>query len=230
MAKQSFPEKVMRTCRWFEKRARVLPWRDDPTPYRVWVSEIMLQQTQVSAVVPFFDRFLARFPDVSFLAAAKQEAVLTAWSGLGYYARARNLQKAAQTVVRDRGGALPESREGWLQLPGIGPYTAGAIASIAQGQPEAIVDGNVERVLSRVLGLQRGVRALKSTRTFRDQIWKASGEWVRAAHDRKGSPSVANQALMELGATVCAPVSPRCQDCPIGRAGCRAAASGKHEF
>lgn len=207
---------------WFERQKRVLPWRDRPTLYRVWISEIMLQQTQVITVVPYFERFLERFPTVEALAQAPEDAVLAAWAGLGYYSRARNIHRAAQQIV-ERGG-FPKDREGWLDVPGVGPYTAGAILSIALNLPEAILDGNVERVLSRV----RRVSRTHGEAIYKVRLWRLARVFVRdgARHDVR--PSQLNQALMELGATVCTPRNPRCEQCPIQPL-CRAFAAGEAE-
>lgn len=194
---------------WFARCARILPWRDDPRPYRVWVSEIMLQQTQVTAVTPFFERFVLRFPTVEALAAASIEDVTLAWAGLGYYSRARNLHAAAQAVVC--AGEFPKDRDGWEALPGVGPYTAGAVLSIAYGKPEAIVDGNVERVFARYYQIKRG----QSESAYKSILWDHAREWVLRAYAKGISPSVTNQALMELGATLCTPRAPKCELCPI---------------
>jgi len=206
---------------WFAASHRQLPWRSDPAPYRVWVSEIMLQQTQVVAVLPFFDRFIARFPTVSDLAMAPLEDVLTLWSGLGYYSRARNLWAAARTVVSSLGGVFPSDREGWEALPGVGPYTAGAILSIAYHRREAILDGNVERVAAR---LWRMRRSEFGESPYRAALWAKAGELVAASSD----PSPLNQSLMELGALVCRPKNPNCAACPVS-ASCEAFASGEAE-
>ncbi len=192
---------------WYGRSARVLPWRSDPQPYAVWVSEIMLQQTRVEAALPYFQRFLQALPTVKDLAEAPEEQLLKLWEGLGYYNRARNLQKAAQIIVERHGGNVPASAKELCSLPGIGRYTAGAIASIAFGQREPAVDGNVLRVLSRVL--LSGADILKE---------KTKAEFARAIsavlpQDRPGD---FNQALMELGATVCLPNgAPRCGACPL---------------
>ncbi len=194
---------------WFDRQKRVLPWRDDPSLYRVWISEIMLQQTQVVTVVPYFQRFLARFPTVQDLAAAPESAVVEAWAGLGYYSRARNLQRAAQAIVA--AGAFPQTREGWLELPGVGPYTAGAIVSIALDRPEPILDGNVERVLSRL----RLIRRSRGEAQAKARLWRLSTILVRRGVGFGVRPRVLNQALMELGATHCSPRKPVCSVCPL---------------
>ena len=204
---------------WFRQFQRDLPWRRTKDPYRIWISEIMLQQTRVAAVIPYYERFLARFPNVRALAEAPQQEVLRLWSGLGYYSRARNLQKAAQQIVAQHGGEFPSEEEAVLALSGIGPYTGAAILSIAFGAKHAVLDGNVARVLAR-LGAIRGDlresrrwRSLQSTaQEFLDPI--APGDW--------------NQAMMELGAVVCTPRSPQCLLCPVAKF-CRARQSGDPE-
>src|SRR5215469_12751366 len=185
---------------WYDANARDLPWRKDQDPYRVWVSEIMLQQTRVAAVVEHYHEFLRRFPTVKKLAAAREPSVLAAWSGLGYYRRARMLHAAAKVVARERGGTFPHTAAQWRELPGIGRYTAAAIASIAFGECVALVDGNVERVLQRVSG----------ERLAGESLWNAAESLL----DR-GRPGDFNQALMELGATVCTPRTPACLTCPV---------------
>jgi A/G-specific adenine glycosylase len=189
-----------RLLAWYEAHARDLPWRDSRDPYRVWVSEIMLQQTRVAAVIAHYHEFVRRFPTVAKLAAAREASVLAAWSGLGYYRRARMLRTAAQVVVRELEGKFPETAEGWRELPGIGRYTAAAIASIAFGEPVAVVDGNVERVLQRITG----------ARLAGQDFWRAAAELL----DRQ-RPGDFNQAVMELGATVCTPRAPACRRCPV---------------
>lgn len=185
---------------WYDQHARRLPWRETGDPYRVWLSEIMLQQTRVAAVIEHYHEFLRRFPTVQKLACARQSAVLAAWSGLGYYRRARMLHAAAKTIVREHAGKFPDTAEGLRALPGIGRYTSAAIASIAFGESIAVVDGNVERVLGRVLG-----RPLEN-----GDVWKKAQEFLD--HSRPGD---FNQAMMELGATVCTPRSPTCLACPV---------------
>jgi A/G-specific adenine glycosylase len=185
---------------WFDRHKRDLPWRQDRDPYRVWLSEVMLQQTRVAAVTNHYGRFLQRFPSVEKLAAAREASVLAAWSGLGYYRRARMLHAAAKQIVKEHGGKFPESAEALRALPGIGRYTAAAIASIAFGQPVAVVDGNVERVLQRVHG--KNIAG--------EELWRAAGELL--SQERPGD---FNQAMMELGATVCLPRQPRCLLCPV---------------
>jgi A/G-specific adenine glycosylase len=185
---------------WFDRHKRDLPWRKDRDPYRVWLSEIMLQQTRVNAVTGHYQRFLRRFPTVQELAAAREATVLAAWSGLGYYRRARMLHAAARKVVKEHGGEFPESVEALRALPGIGRYTAAAVASIAFDQPAAVVDGNVERVLQRVRGKD----------LTGEVLWRAAGELLS-----RGRPGDFNQAMMELGATICLPRQPQCLLCPV---------------
>jgi len=193
---------------WYTANQRDLPWRRTRDPYRIWVSEIMLQQTRVAAMVVRYAEFLKRFPSVEALAVANEASVLAAWSGLGYYRRARSLHAAAQKIVKENRGVLPQDAEGWRQLPGVGRYTAAAISSIAFSDPVAVVDGNVERVLGRVLGRRK------------EDIWRAAQRLLDCQH-----PGEFNQAMMELGATVCLPGEPRCQECPI-RKFCRTRGRG----
>lgn len=185
---------------WYDAHARDLPWRESRDPYRVWVSEIMLQQTRVAAVIEHYHEFLRRFPTVQKLASAREASVLAAWSGLGYYRRARMLHAAAKVVASERGGRFPKTAEDWRTLPGVGRYTAAAIASIAFGEAVAVVDGNVERVLERIVG-----KAISG-----EQIWQQAEGLL----DRN-RPGDFNQAMMELGATVCTPRSPACLTCPV---------------
>jgi len=194
--------------RWYRKSRRDMPWRREVSPYRTWVSEIMLQQTTVAAVTPKFEAFVARFPDVNALAAAGEDEVLKAWAGLGYYSRARNLRKAAREIVSDRAGVFPSDFDGVLALPGVGRYTAGAILSIAFEKRHPVVDGNVIRVFSRFFGL----RGRAKDPAFAADIWRKAETLVPA-----DAPGDWNQALMELGATVCAPESPSCGACPIAK-------------
>jgi A/G-specific adenine glycosylase len=193
---------------WFRQFQRDLPWRRTSDPYRIWLSEIMLQQTRVAAAKPYYERFLERFPDIQTLAAAPQEEVLRLWSGLGYYSRARNLQKAAQQIVAKHGGQFPTRAEEVLALPGIGEYTAAAILSIAFGEKYAVLDGNVARVLARLGAVRGDLRA--------SQRWKKLQETADKCLDSK-SPGDWNQAMMELGATLCTPRSPQCLLCPVGK-------------
>jgi A/G-specific adenine glycosylase len=193
---------------WYGTHKRDLPWRRTRDPYAIWVSEIMLQQTRVETVVPFYRRFLLRFPDVNSLARAQEPAVLAAWSGLGYYRRARNLHAAARRIAREHGGSVPRARESLLSLPGIGGYTAAAIASIAFDLPEAAVDGNVLRVLARIAG-RKGRRDSPALR-------RHVGAWAESLA-RGPRPGAWTQALMELGALVCLPRDPLCDGCPAAR-------------
>jgi A/G-specific adenine glycosylase len=205
--------------RWFRRGHRDLPWRRSRDPYAVWISEVRLQQTRVGVVVPYYERFLARFPDVATLAAAPLDDVLTGWAGLGYYRRARQLHAAAGAIVRDHAGRLPAGEEELLALPGIGRYTAGAIRSIAYGERASLVDGNVARVLSRLFALPGG----PGDGAWEKRLWALATALVPAA-----DPSAFNQGLMELGATVCTPRSPRCGACPLARS-CEARAQGRPE-
>lgn len=191
---------------WYQKIARPLPWRQNNDPYRIWVSEIMLQQTQVETVLAYYDRFLKRFPTLQSLADSEEQEVLTLWSGLGYYRRAKNLRLGAQ-YLSQQGGQFPKNREDILKVPGIGPYTAGAILSIAFDLPEPLVDGNVNRVFARFFGVKETIQASKTQKFF----WKMAEEWVRAAK----SPKIHNQALMELGSLVCKKGTPLCHQCPL---------------
>jgi A/G-specific adenine glycosylase len=205
--------------RWFEQHARDLPWRRTRDPYAIWVSEIMLQQTRVDTVERHWGRFMARFPDLASLASADEDAVLQQWSGLGYYRRARLLHRGAKHVHETLGGVLPSGAEQLREIPGVGPYTAGAIASIAFDQPAALVDGNVARVHSRLAGIEAPA----------EQDAKAKSHWKFVARVLgHGQPRVLAQALMELGATVCTPRSPSCLVCPVRKV-CRAHASGRQD-
>ncbi|MEO8610783.1 MAG: A/G-specific adenine glycosylase [Chloroflexota bacterium] len=201
---------------WYDQHAAALPWRENHDPYRVWLSEIMLQQTQVETVKPYFARFLSMYPTIEALAAAPLSDVLKLWEGLGYYSRARNLHQAAQAVVRDFGGKFPKTVEGLQQLQGIGRYTAGAIASIAYGVSAPVLDGNVIRVFARLIDLADDV----TQPAVKDRLWKLAEEWLPAER-----PGDYNQALMELGRTVCKPRNPLCKECPI-QADCLAFAHG----
>jgi A/G-specific adenine glycosylase len=201
---------------WYDQNAADLPWRADQDAYRVWLSEIMLQQTQVETVKPYFARFLAAYPSVHDLAAAPLDDVLKLWEGLGYYSRARNLHRAAQTIAREHDGVFPQTVDDLLRLPGIGRYTAGAIASIAFGVAAPVLDGNVIRVFARLTDLDADV----TQPAIKEQLWSQAAQWLDTAR-----PGDYNQALMELGRVVCRPRSPACGDCPI-RAHCLAYARG----
>jgi A/G-specific adenine glycosylase len=206
---------------WYRRHRRRLPWRAEPgetaDPYRVWLSEIMLQQTTVKAVVPYYAKFLARFPTLKHLARAKQHDVLKLWAGLGYYARARNLHACAQAVMKNHGGAFPDTEEGLRSLPGIGAYTAAAIAAIAFGRKTTPIDGNIERVIARLHAVDTPLPAAKA------EI-RAHAERLTPA---KGAGDFA-QAMMDLGATICTPKNPACSLCPWNGA-CRACARGDME-
>lgn len=202
-----------RLLAWYRERRRDLPWRRTRDPYAIWVSEVMLQQTRVETVIPYYERFLSRFPTPLALADAAADDVLALWSGLGYYRRARLLQRGAASVA-GLGGALPSTRDGLREVPGIGPYTAGAIASIAFGEAVGLVDGNVARVLARLFVLEDDMRGpgMKRAHALADHLVA------------RADPGAWNQALMELGATVCTPRSPSCASCPVAaRCGARAA-------
>lgn len=197
--------------RWFHRDSRDLPWRRTSHPYRVWLSEIMLQQTRIETVIPYYRRFLRRFPSVRVLSRASVSEVLKAWEGLGYYARARNLHRGARRIVEEHRGRFPESADDWASLPGIGAYTAAAIASIVNSEPVFAVDGNVRRVVSRLLNFPRlGDEAL--------------GQFLGTVIDLR-RPGAFNQAMMELGQRFCRPRSPQCGGCPV-RSHCAALAAG----
>ncbi len=204
---------------WFAVSARDLPWRRNRTPYRVWVAEIMLQQTQVDTVIPYFERFVDRFPSVEALSDASREDVLRVWEGLGYYARAHRLHQTAEDLMSANGGELPDTYEGLKRLPGVGPYTAGAIASLAFGKDVPAVDGNARRVLCRLFGIQDDVTRSATKRRVTDL----------AAHLLpRGRAGAFNEALIELGATVCTPRSPECAQCPLYDL-CSARSEGQQE-
>ncbi len=205
---KNFPleQTVKPLLEWFQNNARTLPWRENPTPSHVWVSEIMLQQTRVEAVKPYFERFIKALPEISSLAECEEERLLKLWEGLGYYNRARNMQEAARTVIKEHGGQLPADYEKLLKLKGVGHYTAGAIASIAYGIPVPAVDGNVLRVITRVSADDSDIMK----QSFRTKV-----EGALQAIIPKDQASPFNQALMELGATVCLPGgAPQCDKCP----------------
>ncbi len=206
---------------WFREAARDLPWRRRRTAWRSLVSEFMLQQTQVSRVVDRFEPFLKLFPTPRSMSAASEDEVVRAWSGLGYYRRARSLHKLSRAIVREHGGRVPTTVAGLVGLPGVGRYTAGAIASIVHGEPVAIVDGNVARVLLRV----RGDHRCPTDRQVVDDVWKWAEQYVQGSTD----PCLANEGLMELGALVCTPKSPQCEACPLRRK-CVARRAGLQEL
>ncbi len=191
---------------WYAKNARVLPWRDVKDPYKVWISEIMLQQTRVDTVIPYYSRWMELFPTVDALAKADLQQVLHAWEGLGYYSRARNISAAARVVVNEHGGEFPRSVEGLAKLPGIGPYTAAAIASFAFDQDTLPVDGNLSRVLSRLFD----IGATLGSKEFLGDVRRVGMEILPA-----GRSSDFNQALMDLGSSICLPSSPKCAECPL---------------
>ena len=201
---------------WYEKNRRPLPWRNRCDPYGIWVSEVMLQQTQVKTVIPYYKRFLSAFPDPKTLAEADQQKVLKLWEGLGYYARARNLHRAAQTIMDSHGGILPTEYASLKALPGIGDYIASAVSSIAFGKPHAALDGNVKRVLARFHRMERPINDPASKPVFKT----AAEEFLE-----RSNPGTFNQAMMELGALVCTPKNPRCHGCPLSRK-CRAFKEG----
>ncbi|MEK4564229.1 A/G-specific adenine glycosylase [Alkalihalobacillus sp. FSL R5-0424] len=191
---------------WFYHNQRDLPWRENKDPYRVWVSEIMLQQTRVDTVIPFYLNFMRQFPTLTALADATEDEILKAWEGLGYYSRVRNLQTAVREVVAEYAGVVPNTREEISTLKGVGPYTAGAILSIAYNKAEPAVDGNVMRVLSRVLLIDEDIAKAKTRKTFEKELYELIDP---------DDPSAFNQGLMELGALVCTPTSPGCLLCPV---------------
>lgn len=192
---------------WYRANCRTLSWRSDPTPYRVWISEIMLQQTQVETVKPYYERFMQQFPDVAALAAAPESQLLKAWEGLGYYTRAKNLHRTAKTVAFERDGVFPKTFEGWLELTGIGAYTAAAVSSIAFGVPVPVVDGNVLRVYARLFRMGDDIKSTQA----RQKVFSALTPVIQDS----GAPSDFNQAMMELGALICRPKSPQCGICPL---------------
>ena len=198
-----------RLLSWFDSHRRDLPWRADRDPYRIWLAEVMLQQTQAERAAAYFQRFTTRFPDAASLARAHEDEVLALWEGLGYYSRARNAMRAARLMVERHGGSPPRQREALLALPGVGPYTAGAVRSQAWDEPDTAVDANAERVLARLFDLDAPVKETASRKRLE--------AWARALLPPE-RPGDFNQALMELGALVCTPKAPRCGDCPLARA------------
>ncbi len=217
---QTWPEEKTRMfrsriLRWFAAHRRPFPWRRKPTPYRTWVAEVMLQQTQARTVVPYYRRFMKRFPTLMALAAASPDEVLALWAGLGYYRRAHGLHSAARAIARDFGGRIPASAEDFRRLPGVGRYICGAVLSIAYGLPEPVVDGNVRRVISRLLCLEEG-----APESF---YWRQARAWIPQRR-----PGDFNQAVMELGALVCTPSRPRCARCPVAGL-CAARARGMQD-
>jgi A/G-specific adenine glycosylase len=208
-----------RMLNWYSDHARSLPWRGHPDTYAVWISEIMLQQTRVETAIPYFKRWMARFPDVTALALSPLQEVLSCWEGLGYYSRARNLQRAAQIVVEEHGGLLPEEPAELQKLPGIGRYTAAAITSIVFGRDEPALDGNVRRVLARVFDVGEPARSPAGER----RLWQLAEENLPP-----GQSGAYNQSLMDLGALICTPRAPACPDCPLEQI-CRARVLGIQE-
>lgn len=201
--KQQFRQNLVE---WFHREKRNLPWRRTSDPYKIWVSEVMLQQTRVDTVIPYYERFLEKYPTLQSLAYAPEEELLKMWEGLGYYSRARNLQTGVKEVVEKYNGVVPQTRHDITKLKGVGPYTAGAILSIAYNKPEHAVDGNVMRVLSRVLHIKEDISLAKTKKIFEQAV-----EQLIDPND----PSAFNQGLMDLGATICTPTSPKCLLCPV---------------
>lgn len=201
--KQQFRQSLVE---WFHREKRDLPWRRTQDPYKIWVSEVMLQQTRVDTVIPYYERFLEKYPTLQALAYAPEEELLKMWEGLGYYSRARNLQTGVKEVVEKYNGIVPQNRHDITKLKGVGPYTAGAILSIAYNKPEHAVDGNVMRVLSRVLHITEDIALPKTKKIFEEAV-----EELIDSQD----PSAFNQGLMDLGATICTPTSPKCLLCPV---------------
>lgn len=214
--KQSIQKLLLR---WYKRHQRKLPWRKDPDPYNVWISEIMLQQTQIPTALPYYDRWMKRFPTIHDLECAPLDSVLKCWEGLGYYARARNLHQAAQKIVKDFGGKIPSDYQECLKLPGVGRYTAGAILSIAYNKETPVLDGNVTRLLTRLFLIRQKVQE----RTTQEKLWKISESLIP-----QGEARSFNQALMELGSLVCTPQKPKCLLCPL-RTVCKAFEKGIQE-
>ncbi len=202
----SFERVIPKLLTWYELEKRELPWRDTLNPYYIWVSEIILQQTRVNQGLPYYFKFVDKFPKIYDLAVADEEEVLKIWQGLGYYSRARNMQKAANVVINDLDGKFPENFTSIKKLPGVGDYTAAAIASFAFEEPVPVVDGNVKRVFARFLGIHENIQSGK----FQTAVFAHLSEVIP-----KRKPSIFNQAMMELGALVCTPKKPDCENCPI---------------
>ena len=202
--------------RWYDANRADRPWRRHPTPYHIWLAEVMLQQTQVDTVIPYYERFLAAFPSLEDLAAASLDDMLKLWEGLGYYSRARNLHRAARIVAAEMNGQLPSAAADLMRLPGIGRYTAGAISSIAFGQPVPILDGNLTRIFTRLQDIDGDIRQRES----QEALWRLAEDWLP-----RERPGDYNQALMELGQRICRPRQPRCDICPI-REHCKSYAAG----
>lgn len=220
MTQESLEQNLMRLLSWYRENARVLPFRGTRDPYRIWVSEIMLQQTRAAAVTRYFERFTEALPDVYALAAIGDDGLMKLWEGLGYYSRARNLKKCAQLLVREYGGRFPEEYDELIRLPGIGFYTAGAIASIAFGKPVPAVDGNVLRVMSRLGNDSRDICGMKTKRAVFEELAGCYRELSGSADS--GS---LNQAFMDLGSEICVPGTPKCAECPLS-GGCEALREG----
>jgi A/G-specific adenine glycosylase len=210
--------------RWYEKNRRELPWRHTRDPYRIWVSEVILQQTRVSQGLDYYNRFIESFPDVRSLAGAGEDAVLKAWQGLGYYSRARNLHHAAREIVERHNGRLPRTYGGLLGLKGVGAYTASAIASICYGEARAVVDGNVSRVIARLSGMKEAVNSSAGIRAVESLAGALMEEEMAAG----GDPGTHNQAMMEFGALQCLPTAPGCTSCPLSGL-CKAYQDGEVE-
>jgi A/G-specific adenine glycosylase len=197
--------------KWFRANARDLPWRKTRDPYAIWISEVMLQQTQVKTVLPYWTRWMTQLPNVRALARASEERVLKLWEGLGYYKRARNLQRAAQIIIKEHDGDFPRTFDAVLALPGIGRYTAGAICSIAFNQPHPVLDGNVLRVLTRLFGISGNPKERRTN----ECLWRLANDLVAVAANQEAGCSHLNQSLMELGAVLCLPQAPKCEACPV---------------
>lgn len=214
MTNQEFATELLN---WYQDHKRQMPWRGEADPYKIWISEIMLQQTRVDQATPYFQNFISLFPTVYDLAKSDQQEVLKAWEGLGYYSRARNLHAASKMVVEEFDGKVPETYDKIIKLKGVGPYTAAAVTSIAFNKPNAVVDGNVIRVLTRYLGIEDDTRSTKTRR----KVQEFASELIDPEH-----PGDFNQAMMELGSEICTPSNPDCQNCPI-QAGCVATKMAK---
>lgn len=213
----SFLSKIIQ---WYKNHARDLPWRKTTDPYKIWISEVILQQTQVKQGLNYYLRFIRSFPDVQALAEASEQEVLRQWQGLGYYSRARNLHSAAKTIVKEQNSLFPQTYKKILKLKGIGPYTAAAIASIAFGEPVPVIDGNVYRVLSRLFLIDRPIDTTEGKKYFERLAWRLL--------DRR-DPGTYNQALMELGALICKPTNPLCQQCPVAQF-CKALSQNRQQL
>lgn len=221
MSVEQIPSKLLN---WFRPELRPMPWREHPSPYGTWISEIMLQQTQVPTVIPYWLKWIAKWPDVQALATATEEEVILYWEGLGYYSRARNILKASKIIAAEHDGIIPSERKDLLNLPGIGEYTAGAIASIAYNKPAAILDGNVIRLLCRLFCIEGS----PSDQSVKKHLWSLSHDLVKLA-EREQHPHACswfNQAMMDLGAGICSPQNPTCLLCPL-QSECQAFKDGK---